>query len=457
MNPDRLITHSLRASPHGARVARIMAAALDAVAPAEAVRRHLKREGVRIKIGGQAYNLDTFQRVLMIGFGKASIPMGEAAAEILGAFLQEGVLITKSKLSNGEYANGKRQASIFEGGHPVPNQRSIAGAQKIVDLLTSTTGEDLVIFLISGGGSALLALPAPGIPLGDIQALTELLLACGATINEINCLRKHLSQIKGGQLAQLAAPAQVATLILSDVVGDPLDVIASGPTVPDPTTFADALKILEKFEISDQVPTSIMKHLERGKSGEIPETPKDGNPIFERVQNTIIGNNYQGAKAAIEQAKTEGFNTLLLTTSLQGEASQAGKMIGAIAKQVIATGEPIPRPACIIVGGETTVTIRGEGLGGRNQELSLSAVSELAALPNVMLVTLATDGDDGPTDAAGAVVTGETWKRAQRSRLDPAEHLARNASYEFFDPLDDLLKPGPTHTNVNDLVFLTIF
>jgi hydroxypyruvate reductase len=258
-------------------------------------------------------------------------------------------------------------------------------------------------------------------------------------------------------LAQHAAPAQVATLILSDVVGDPLDVIASGPTVPDTTTFADALKALEKYEIREQVPAPIMEHLQHGILGEIADTPKVGDPIFGQVQNTVIGNNYQAARAALKVAQTEGFNTLLLTTSLQGEARQAGKMLAAIAKQVVTTGEPIPRPACIIAGGETTVTIRGDGLGGRNQELALAAVSELAGLPDVMLITLATDGDDGPTDAAGALATGETWERAKLSGLAPFEYLARNASHEFFDPLGDLLKPGPTQTNVNDLTFLIIF
>lgn len=457
MNPERLMTKSLRASPHGERVARILAAALDAVEPAKAIEYYLQRNDNQLTIGEQIYNLNTFERVLLIGFGKASIPMGEATAEILGESVTDGILITKTKSACSKLTDGKQKIAIFEGGHPVPDQRSIDGAQRIIDLLSTTTENDLVICLISGGGSALLTLPMPGTSLDDIRALTKSLLACGATINEINCLRKHLSQVKGGQLAQLAAPAQVATLILSDVVGDPLDVIASGPMVPDSTTFEDALGVLRKYGINDQVPQPIMQHLHRGLQGENPDTPKAGDPIFDQVENTIIGNNYQAAQAALKQAKTEGLNTLLLTTSLQGEARIVGQMLAAIAQQVVSTGEPIPRPACIIAGGETTVTLHGDGLGGRNQEMALAAVNELAELPDVMLISLATDGDDGPTDAGGAVVTGETLGRAKRSGLNPSEFLARNASYEFFNPLGDLLQPGPTQTNVNDLAFLIVF
>ncbi len=426
MNFKRLMTTSLHASSQGERVARIMAAALNAVDPAKAVESYLKREGTQLKAGSKNYDLDAFDRVLLIGFGKASVPMGTAAVKILGDFLSNGILITKA-ITKGDM----RQVTVFDGGHPLPNQRSIDGAQKIYDLLSTVTEKDLVIFLISGGGSALLTLPVPGISLDDLQSLTKLLLASGATINEINCLRKHLSQVKGGRLAQLAAPGQIITLILSDVVGDPLDVIASGPTVPDTTTFADSLGIMEKHGIRDQVPLAILQHLEAGAHGNLPDTPKSGDLLFARVQNTLIGNNYLAAKAAIAQAKNEGFKTFLLTTSLQGEAREAGKMLAAIARQVATTGEPIRRPACIIVGGETTVTIRGDGLGGRNQELALASVTELAGLQNAMLVTLATDGDDGPTDAAGAVVTGETLERANLSGLNPSEFLTRNASYEF--------------------------
>jgi len=456
MNPERLMTQSLRASPHGERVARIMGAALDAVDPAKAVKRHLHRDGTQLTLDNRAYDLAEFERVLLIGFGKASLPMGESTAKILGKYLSKGILTTKTDRRD-LITQFPPNVKILQGSHPIPDQRSIEGAQQTVDLLSTTTKKDLVIFLISGGGSSLLTLPVAEISLKDIQDLTGMLLACGATINEINCLRKHLSQVKGGQLVRWATPAQAASLILSDVVGDPLDVIASGPLVPDPTTYKDALAILQKYKIAGNIPAPIKEHLHRGADGRLPDTPKAGDPVFDQVQNAIIGNNYMAAKAAIMQAEAEGFNTLLLTTSLQGEARVVGQMLAAVLRQVVLTREPIPRPVCILTGGETTVTIQGNGKGGRNQELALATVAELAGLPDLMLITLATDGIDGPTDAAGAVVTGETLSRAQFSGLEPAEFLARNASYAFFDPLGDLLKPGSTQTNVNDLTFLLAF
>ena len=449
MNPKRLMTKSMQASPYGEKVAQVLAAALEAADPTQAVRQHMRRNGTQLTIGEKLYDLDRCKRIFLVGFGKASQPMGAAAAEILGDYLTQGILLTKVK-TPGPIA----RLEILEAAHPVPDQHSLDGAQKIVDLLAKTTENDLVICLISGGGSALLTLPIPEISLDNLQVLTKALLGCGATINEINCLRKHLSRVKGGQLARLAAPAQVAALILSDVIGDPLDVIASGPTVPDPSTFQEALGILQKYQLLDQIPIAILQYIQRGANTEIRETPKADDPLFEKIYTQIVGNNYQAARASIDQAQTEGFNALLLTTSLQGEAQQVGRMLAAILRQTALTGDPIPRPACIIAGGETTVTIRGNGLGGRNQEVALAAVTELARLSDVLLVTLATDGEDGPTDAAGAVVTGETLGRAGQSGLDPSEFLARNAAYEFFDPLNDLLKPGATQTNVNDLTFL---
>ena len=459
MNPKRFETHSLRNHPRGASVQRILAAALEAVDPTQAIHQHMQREGNHLEIGDQTFDLRQFARLLVIGFGKASLPMTKSTADVLGEALTAGVVITKGQVPSDKLqdAGGMSLLEVLAGAHPVPDESSVAGAQKIANLLSTTTEKDLVIGLISGGGSALLTLPVEGISLDDIQALTQTLLGCGATINEINCLRKHLSQVKGGQLAQMAAPAQMVNLILSDVVGDPLDVIASGPTVPDPTTFPDALEILARYGISDEIPAAILAHLQRGANGDIPETPKPGDPIFRGVKNTIIGNNYRAAQAALQRADAENFNSILLTTSLQGEAREAGKMLAAILRQVVLTGEPIPRPACIIAGGETTVTIHGKGLGGRNQELALAAVAELAGLSDVMLIALATDGDDGPTDAAGAVVTGETLGRATFSGLEPSKFLAANDAYHFFDPLGDLIKSGLTGTNVNDLTFLLAF
>jgi len=374
---------------------------------------------------------------------------------VLWERISAGIIVTKGGgEQGGKGGGGYSQFTINYSSHPVPDERGVHVAGDIIELLATTTDNDLVICLISGGGSALLTSPAPGISLDDIQALTKALLGCGATINEVNTLRKHLSQVKGGQLARWAAPAQMATLILSDVIGDPLDVIASGPTVPDSSTFQDCWQILEMYQLTEGIPAKIREHLQAGLDDDIADTPKMGDPIFEKAHNIIVGNNLQAAQAAISQAQVEGFNTLLLTTSLQGEAKIIGQTMAAIAAQVVATGDPIPRPACIVAGGETTVTIRGQGLGGRNQELALGAVEGIAGLEDIIIIALATDGDDGPTDAAGAVVTGETLDRATLAGLNPIEFLSRNDAYNFFDPLGDLLKPGMTGTNVCDLTFI---
>jgi hydroxypyruvate reductase len=303
-----------------------------------------------------------------------------------------------------------------------------------------------------------LSAPKPGITLQAIRELTNLLLASGANIYEINSLRKHLDSVKGGQLARHAAHAKVIhSLILSDVVGDSLDVIASGPTAPDPTTYGDALTILSRYDLVENSPVSIVEHLRRGGAGELPETPKPGDPIFTKVSNHIVASNRTAAEAALHQARDEGFNTMVLTNFLQGEASQAGKFMAALHRQMALYGQPLPRPACMVVGGETTVTLRGDGLGGRNQELALSAAINMSELQEILMIALATDGGDGPTDAAGAAVTGQTLSKAAGIGLSPFEHLERNDSYSFFRALDDSIITGPTLTNVNDLNFLFTF
>jgi hydroxypyruvate reductase len=327
----------------------------------------------------------------------------------------------------------------------------------MVELLAGGRPDDLVICLISGGGSALLVDPAPGLSLSDLQGLTSTLLASGASINEINALRKHLDRMKGGGLARLASPATLITLVISDVVGNPLDVIASGPTVPDSTSFEEAYDVLRRYQILEQTPPAIAAYLQQGLRGELPETPKPGEPLFDSVQNVIIASNLQAAQAAIFQAQSEGLRPLLLTTFLQGEARYIGRALAAIARQMVATGHPLSRPACVIAGGETTVTLSGDGMGGRNQEMALGAVADFAGLPGVALVTLATDGGDGPTDAAGAIVTGKTQERGLQAGLVADDFLRRNDAYHYFAALDDLLHPGPTLTNVNDLAFIFAF
>jgi glycerate 2-kinase len=290
-----------------------------------------------------------------------------------------------------------------------------------------------------------------------MQALTRLLLKSGAEIGEINTLRKHLDRVKGGGLARWLFPAQVVTLIVSDVIGSPLEVIASGPSVADPSTFEDAMQILEKYNLVQEIPASILAYLKQGLADDRLESVKPGDPALERVQNLVIASNYQAAQAAAEEARRRGFNTLLLTTYLHGEAAQAGMLLASILKQMAQTGEPLGRPACMIAGGETTVTVRGQGLGGRNLEAALASVYDLAGVEKVALVTLGTDGEDGPTDAAGALVTGESLGNAQSLQITPRRFLADNDSYHFFEQAGGLIKTGPTGTNVNDLAFLFAF
>jgi len=452
---NKFLTHSIKTEKWGVKAARIMTAALSAVDPYSAVMNGLSNSGYRPPDFYDKKNLTKFQRIKIVGAGKAGQPMAEAAQEFFGDRISEGIVIVKDGYTKKPGISEK--IKIIEASHPIPDQRGVKFTQEIIELLQNSGVNDLVICLISGGGSALLVSPVQGVSLDELQDLTELLLASGATINEINTLRKHLDHVKGGQLARIASPAKVICLILSDVVGDPLDVIASGPTVADPTTYQDALGILDRYEIHEQAPASIIEHLINGRDGNVDETPKPGEEYFANVHNLIVGSNQTATQAAVRQAKKEGLNTLSLTNYLQGEASQAGKFLGSILRQIAIQNQPIPRPACIVVGGETTVTIKGNGVGGRNQELALGAVADLHGLTNIALITLATDGGDGSSDAAGAVVTGDTFSRAISNNLDPEVFLSNNDSYNFFLPLGDLLRIGPTQTNVNDLTFLFAF
>ncbi len=434
--------------------AELQQAALAAVEPAAAVRRHVRREGDTLNVAGRRYDLRAYERVFVIGGGKAAVPMAGAVAGILGARLTEGVLVTK-------YGHARYPVpgvQILEAGHPVPDQNAVRGAQALADLARRAGERDLVICLISGGGSALLTLPVPGLALADLQALTGALLHVGATINEMNTVRRHWSRIKGGNLARLVAPATLITLILSDVVGDPLDVIASGPTVPDTTSVADARAVLARYGIQspDARPTSASRLAGRDVAGLLRETPKPGDPAFGGVQHVVVGSNRLAACAAVDRAHELGFNALLLSTYVEGEAREVAWVAAALAKGVRAHGDPLSPPACLVWGGETTVTIRGRGKGGRNQELALAAALALEGWPGVLVMALATDGTDGPTDGAGAVVTGETVARARAMGLDPWAALEDNDSYPFFDALGDLLRTGPTGTNVNDLLFVLV-
>lgn len=430
----------------------IIEAALQAVDPAEAVRRNIVLEGNTLHVGTAIYDLRQYEHVYVVGAGKASAAMGLALEDILGERITAGWINVKDG-----YTAPTRTITIHEAGHPLPDARSVEGTRQIVSLLNRAEATDLVFCLISGGGSALMTLPAEGISLSDVEVLTQALLRSGATINEMNTVRKHLSQVKGGQLARLAYPAQVISLILSDVIGNPLDVIASGPTSPDPTTFAQAYEVLRKYRLLEDLPDSIVHYLQRGMEGQIPETPKVQDIAFRRTQNLIIASNEHAAYAARDRARQLGLNSLLLSTFIEGEAREVGKVFAAIARELDRSGQPIPRPACIIAGGETTVSVHGQGLGGRNQELALAAAPLLAGLDKVVLIALGTDGTDGPTDAAGAIVSGSTASRAAEKGLSIAHYLENNDAYHFFQALGDLLITGPTNTNVNDLIFVFAF
>ena len=399
----------------------------------------------------KVFNLNTFKKIFLIGTGKAAASMAKAIEEIFGDRIVKGTITTKYG-----HLLSLKNIEIIEAGHPIPDQKGIEGAKKIQNLLKESGPDDLVIFLLSGGGSALLPSPSNGITLEEKQAVTQLLLDCGADIQEINTVRKHISQIKGGLLAQWAYPSVLISFILSDVVGDQIDIIGSGPTAPDISTFDEAWKILEKYNLLKRVAPSIQKHLALGKKGEIAETPKAGHPASEKVNNILIGSNILALYAAEKEASSLGLNTMILSSSIVGDTREAARFHSAIAKEVISSGNPLSRPACILSGGETTVTIKGHGLGGRNQEFALAGALEISGLEKVVLLSGGTDGTDGPTDASGAVADHTTIIRARSMGLDPKSHLDNNDSYRFFQRLGDLLITGPTHTNVIDMHILLV-
>lgn len=424
----------------------IFQAGVNAVNPINAIRKHVRLKDRLMTVEDTKYDLTQFARVYVLGIGKASAAMGQAMEGLLGEKLSSGLVITK-------YDHGLplRKIQLIEAGHPVPDEAGFRGAQRIVGLLEETGENDLVIFLISGGGSALFPYPIESLSLEDMQKVTQTLLEVGANIHEINALRKHLSAVKGGRLARIAFPSTLVSLILSDVIGDDLGSIASGPTVPDRSTFADCLHVLDKYDIRDRVPPVVIEIMEKGVRGDIEESPKPGDVVFEQIQNIIIGSSIQAVKAAEIEAHNLGYNTLILSTFIEGETKDIAKVHAAIAKEILSSANPIAKPACIISGGETTVTIRGKGLGGRNLEFTLSAAIDIAGLKDVVVLSAGTDGTDGPTDAAGAIADGSSIERAENLGLDAERLLQDNDSYHFFQSLGDLIITGPTHTNVMDL------
>jgi glycerate 2-kinase len=425
---------------------------LGVLDPEQLVKKKVSIRDSTLVVEEREYDLNNYENIYVVGGGKACAPMAKAMEDLLGDKIDDGLIVVK-------YNHGLplKKIETVEASHPIPDKNGVRGTSNILSLLSKTGENDLIICLISGGGSALLVQPHEEITLPGIQIATAKLLACGAAIDEINTVRKHLSSVKGGQIAKAAYPSTLITLILSDVVGDSMDIIASGPTVPDESTFEDAYKIIQKYSLEDKILNSVYSFLRNGKMGKVEETPKNGDKIFDNTQNMIVGSNKIALDAAEEKAKDLGYNTIVLSSLVEGESKEAAKFLAAIAKEVSRTGTPVPKPACIIAGGETTVTIKGKGKGGRNQEFALSAAIEIEGCEGVVILSAGTDGTDGPTDATGAIVDYNTCKDArEKFRQKPEEFLNNNDSYNFFKKTGEHIITGPTMTNVMDIMISLI-
>ena len=440
----------------GADAVDILNHALEAVDAYTCVSHQINLQGQTLIVGQTSLSLQQFERVFLIGFGKAAVPMAKALMDKLGAVLSQAVVVTKDPkfLSENGYLG---KLAVFVGGHPIPTPDSIHATKTVMNSLPPLTDKDLVLVVISGGGSALFTDPVPGVTLDDLKRLTQVLLDCGAKISEINTIRKHLDRVKGGQLAMRLQPAHVETLILSDVIGDRLDMIASGPTVADPSTFQDAINILEKYGLSGQVPVGILRHLDSGRDGFIPETVKPHQFPAEKVKNHLVGTNFMAAEAALYRAQALGYQAAIVSTALTGLTEHIADFIEGILETHLANNPPDAKPACIIFGGEPTVNVTGGGLGGRNMDLTLKMVPKLAGKQGVLFISLATDGEDGPTDAAGAAADGQTFfEGKEKLGLDIEAYNRNNDAYHYHEEMDGLIKTGATGTNVNDLMLLLI-
>jgi len=424
----------------------LLAASLKAADPAILVKRALSLKNRRLLVGKAAYPLDKYERVVVVGGGKGAVPMASAVEQLLKDRIDGGLIVTR-------YGHGGvlSRIEVVEAGHPIPDRTGVAAAQRVLELLKKSGERDLVIVLLSGGASALLPSPVEGVSLTDKQVVTALLLRSGATIQELNAVRKHLSHLKGGNMATAAAPATMLALVLSDVVGNDLSSIASGPTVPDPTTFHDAMAILHHYDLWDKIPQAIKDHLVQGSRSGSSDTPKPNHPAFARVQNLIIGDVGVALDAAAAQARRLGYHPFVLSSSLTGEAREVAKVFGAIIREIVATDRPIKRPVALLAGGETTVSVQGQGSGGRCQEFTLALAMEVAGLKKVTVFGFGTDGSDGATDAAGAVADGGTVERAHALGLQPQRFLDQNDSHTFFHTMAQTIQTGPTRTNVTDL------
>ncbi len=424
----------------------IFFAGVKSADPFAAVTKTIQLQDNGLQVEKRTYELSAIDNIFVAGCGKAAARMALALQTLLGDRLSRGIVIVKYG-----HQLSLEKIQVIEAGHPIPDQSGLDGAQQVIELARWSGERDLFFFLLSGGGSALLPCPAEGLTLADKQRTTEVLLKSGAAIQEINAVRKHISRLKGGRFAQLAAPSQMISLILSDVVNDSVEAIASGPTVADPSTYGDCLRIIQHYKIRRQIPPAVVELLERGALGAVDETPKASDPVFQRVHNVIVGSNRLAVAAARERAQVLGYDASIASNSVEGESRVVAKAYAERIKQLLRATKPAGRPTCIISGGETTVTIRGDGLGGRNQEFALAAAIEIDGLDGVVVLSGGTDGTDGPTDAAGGIVDGATIARAEAKNLDATMFLARNDAYRFLHATGDLLITGPTLTNVMDL------
>lgn len=430
----------------------ILSAAIEAANPQRLIRNKVKQDGGTLRIDEKVLKLEEFKNIYVIGAGKASPGMALELERILGDRISSGVISTKYG-----HTLHSRRIEILEAGHPVPDQNGLNASEQIYQLALKADKQDLVICVFSGGGSALLERLPLGIDLMDLKDMNRILLACGADIEESNVVRKHISMIKGGRLAQAIFPATCVSLILSDVVGDPLEIIASGPTVPDPTTFEDAIRVIDKHYLEPSLPKSVINLLRKGLRGQLQDTPKRDAPFFEKVTNIILGNNFESLAFARRRAAELHYDTLILSSRVQGEAKEIAKAIAAIVQEIHMSDLPIKKPACLLIGGETTVTVGGTGKGGRNQEFALSSlVAMRGAQYGYLIASVGTDGTDGPTDAAGGYASQEIDSRYRRLHLDPSKFLRDNDSYGFLDEVGGLIKTGPTGTNVMDIIIALV-
>ncbi len=440
----------------GSDACEILACAIQAVDPYKCVSEFIQLDRRFLNIGDQSISIKQINQLVLIGFGKAAVPMAKGVIDKLGNKLHSANVIVKDTkfLDDNGYKN---KLSVYSGGHPVPTDDSLIATQTLLKNIPQLTDDDLVLVVISGGGSALFTEPVHGVTFEDLRNLTHLLLKCGADINEINTLRKHLDQVKGGRLAMNLQPAYVCSLILSDVIGDRLDMIASGPTIADPTTFEEALNILERYGLIQVAPEAIVTYLRKGRDGIIPETLKPGQLPKDKVTHHLVGTNFIAAEAARRHAETLGYNTAIISTALTGCTDHIAKFLDGILQTEIMYERPVEKPACLIFGGEPTVNVLGDGLGGRNMDLALRMVDSMQDKPKTLFVSFATDGDDGPTDAAGAAVDAHVYHIGQEYYGLSTETFINNSdSYHYFDKVGGLIKSGSTGTNVNDLVLLMV-